>query len=172
MTFLHGKDWNTHLQGCVPEGPTRSDLKASSFRCKEAKADARTRTGDPFITSDEPMSASVRSSRLRPLPMRLPPDWSGLEVTGEDNLVDDWLTPATTHTARTGVSTRSPDPSRRLSLGTPTRPGTRRRNRLVGCSLSTSSQADKELDSSNLRRPRRGKIRSPSGLGIQRPGWR
>jgi hypothetical protein len=34
------------------------------------QADARTRTEEPFITSDESMSAPVRSSHLRPLRMR------------------------------------------------------------------------------------------------------
>src|SRR5919106_1614913 len=57
------------------------------------QADARTRTGDPFIRRDEPMSAPVRSSHLRPFSMRDSMDWSGLEVTGEDNLVDGWWTP-------------------------------------------------------------------------------
>jgi hypothetical protein len=56
------------------------------------EADARTRTGDPFITSDEPMSAPVRSSHLRPLSKGGSVDWTGLEVTGADNLVDGWWT--------------------------------------------------------------------------------
>jgi hypothetical protein len=34
------------------------------------------------------MSARVRSSQPGPPLMRDPADWSGLEVTGEDNLVD------------------------------------------------------------------------------------
>jgi hypothetical protein len=62
--------------------------------CKSPRADARTRTGDPFITSDGAMSAPVRSSHSRPPSVRLPPDWSGLEVTCEDNLVDGWWTSA------------------------------------------------------------------------------
>jgi hypothetical protein len=56
------------------------------------RADARTRTGDPFITSDGPVSAPVRSGHVRPHSMRYRPAWSGLEVTGEDNPVDGWWT--------------------------------------------------------------------------------
>jgi hypothetical protein len=56
------------------------------------RADARTRTGDPFITSDAPVSARVRPSHAGPLVMGDPADWSGLGVTGEDNLVDGWWT--------------------------------------------------------------------------------
>jgi hypothetical protein len=56
------------------------------------RADARTRTGDPFITSDEPMSARVRSGHSRPLSKAGSLDWSGLGVTGQDNLVDGWWT--------------------------------------------------------------------------------
>ena len=67
-------------------------LNSTGLLPKINQADARTRTGDPFITSDEPMSAPVRSGQLRPLLMPLPPDWSGLELTGEDNLVDGWWT--------------------------------------------------------------------------------
>jgi hypothetical protein len=64
----------------------------SSFSLQIRRADARTRTGDPFITSDEPVSAPVRASHSRPLCMTDSMDWSGLEVTGEDNLVDGWWT--------------------------------------------------------------------------------
>jgi hypothetical protein len=66
----------------------RAQRKALHMR----RADARTRTGDPFITRYGPMSAPVRSIHLRPLSIRLPLDWSGLEVTGDDNLVDGWWT--------------------------------------------------------------------------------
>ena len=38
------------------------------------------------------MSAPVRSSHLRPLAESRWLDWSGLEMTGEDNLVDGWWT--------------------------------------------------------------------------------
>jgi hypothetical protein len=40
------------------------------------------------------MSAPVRSSHLRPLSKGGSVDWSGLEVTGEVNLVDGWWTAA------------------------------------------------------------------------------
>jgi hypothetical protein len=40
------------------------------------QADARTRTGDPFITSDEPLAAPVRSNRSRPLSMSACMEWS------------------------------------------------------------------------------------------------
>ncbi len=77
----------------------RDRLGMVGMRCEcfhlDERADARTRTGDPFITSDEPMSTPVRSSHLRPLSIPLPPDWSGLEVTGADNLVDGWWTSGT-----------------------------------------------------------------------------
>src|SRR5215211_6504046 len=63
------------------------------FPATRPKADARTRTGDPFITSDGPLSASVRSGHSRPLSKGGSVAWSGLEVTGEDNLVDGWWTP-------------------------------------------------------------------------------
>jgi hypothetical protein len=55
---------------------------------RDFQADARTRTGDPFITSDEPMSAPVRSSHPKPLSKGGFADRSGLEVTGADNMVD------------------------------------------------------------------------------------
>ena len=71
---------------CLPDGQHKW-LLSRSFR-----ADARTRTGDPFITSDEPMSAPVRCGQLRPLLEGGSVDWSGLEVTGEDDLVDGWWT--------------------------------------------------------------------------------
>ena len=48
--------------------------------------------GIPFITSDGPASALARSSQLRPLVMPDSTDWSGLEVTWEDDLVDGWWT--------------------------------------------------------------------------------
>ena len=59
-----------------------------------SRADTRTRTGDPFITSDGQMSARVRSSHSMPLSLRDSKDWSELEVTAEDNLVDGWWTRA------------------------------------------------------------------------------
>src|ERR687891_485236 len=71
---------------CLPDG------KHKWLLSRDFQADARTRTGDPFITSDEPMSAPVRSSHLRPLAESRWLDWSGLEMTGEDNLVDAWWT--------------------------------------------------------------------------------
>jgi hypothetical protein len=44
----------------------------------------------PFITSDEPMSAPIRSSRCRPLPKDVYADRTGREVTEEDRLADGW----------------------------------------------------------------------------------
>jgi hypothetical protein len=38
------------------------------------------------------MSAPVHSCHFRPLAKRRSVDWSGLEATGEDNLVDGWWT--------------------------------------------------------------------------------
>jgi hypothetical protein len=73
-----------------PLSPSLRPVLGAQNPCTSQKADARTRTGDPFITSDEPMSAPVRSSRFRPLAKGACVDWSGLEVTGEDNLVDGW----------------------------------------------------------------------------------
>jgi hypothetical protein len=50
--------------------------------CKyEQKADARTRTGDPFITSFEPLSPPVTSSHLRSFPAPKLPDSRWLTVT-------------------------------------------------------------------------------------------
>ena len=72
---------------CLETLPDRTNIPAN-----RTKADARTRTGDPFITSDERMSAPVRSSHFRPLAKGACVDWSGLEVTGEANLVDGWWT--------------------------------------------------------------------------------
>jgi hypothetical protein len=43
--------WNTHLQGSVPNAATSERLCVACFPCKSAKADARIRTADPFITS-------------------------------------------------------------------------------------------------------------------------
>jgi hypothetical protein len=54
----------------------------------DIQADARIRIADPFITSDEPMSAPVRSSHSQPLFMGDSADSSGLEVTGQNNVVD------------------------------------------------------------------------------------
>ena len=84
--------------------PTRNPSLSRAF----FRADARTRTGDPFITSDGPMSAPVRSSHSGPLSMRLPPDWSGLKVTGEDNLVDGWWTSEMLSLQRTAPQTNDP----------------------------------------------------------------
>jgi hypothetical protein len=67
--------------------------RVTLFSLQIGRADARTRTGDPFITSDEPVAAPVRSSHSGPLSMRGFTDWGGLEVTREDNLVDGWWTP-------------------------------------------------------------------------------
>ena len=68
--------------------PPSTVAKAEESPASEPKADARTRTGDPFITSDEPMSAPVRSGHLRPLSEGGSVDGGGLEMTEEDNLVD------------------------------------------------------------------------------------
>ena len=46
-----------------------------------AKADARTRTGDPFITSYGQLSPRAIASRLRPLCSAESPDWRCLLVT-------------------------------------------------------------------------------------------
>src|SRR5207244_1945497 len=78
-----------------------------------AEADARTRTGDPFITSDGPMSAPVRSGHFRPLAEGGSLDWRGLEVTGEDNLVDGWWTSG----KLSSQTTRSDETRPWLSLG-------------------------------------------------------
>jgi hypothetical protein len=78
--------------GMCSEEPPRRDRRARTFSLQMGKADARTRTGDPFITSDGPVSARVRPSHSGPLVMGDPTDWSGLGVTGEDNLVDGWWT--------------------------------------------------------------------------------
>src|SRR6266516_5796666 len=56
------------------------------------RADARTRTGDPFITSDGPVAAGVSSSHLRPLHIQDLADWRCLGLTRADNLVDVWWT--------------------------------------------------------------------------------
>src|SRR5512132_3579381 len=72
--------------------PPQTVARFANYPCKSAKADARTRTGDPFITSDRPVSPQVRSSPLRPLVVQVRVDWSGLGATGEDNLVDGWWT--------------------------------------------------------------------------------
>ena len=46
--------------------------------------------GSAVERSDGPMSAPVRPSHSQPLVMRDSVDWSGLVVTGQDNLVDGW----------------------------------------------------------------------------------
>jgi hypothetical protein len=61
--------------------PPSTVASAEENPAKEPKADARTRTGDPFITSDEPVSAPVRSSHSGPLFRALS---TGLERTGGD----------------------------------------------------------------------------------------
>jgi hypothetical protein len=40
---------NTHLQACVPNGDPTPKPSLTLSPCKSYKADARTRTGDPFI---------------------------------------------------------------------------------------------------------------------------
>src|SRR6266511_3425201 len=66
---------------CSRKAGSTETSRHAPFPCKSVEADARTRTGDdPFITSDEPMSARVRSSHSRPLFM----PGLGLERTGGD----------------------------------------------------------------------------------------
>ena len=54
------------------------------------RADARTRTEDPFITSYGPLSLSVTVSHRRSLVARNPLDRRGLTVTHDDKRVDPW----------------------------------------------------------------------------------
>jgi hypothetical protein len=54
------------------------------------EADARTRTGDPFITSYGQLSLRVIASHLRRIVEPNPLDWRWLAVTPDDNLVDPW----------------------------------------------------------------------------------
>jgi hypothetical protein len=123
--------------------PPRPRPGQAPFPCKSSEADARTRTGDPFITSDGPVSAPVRSSHLRPLLMRDSADWPTLEVTGEDNLVDGWwtsgdvvilenseATPRVCLDNRSRVPTTSPDVSWRRAFASPSRGAKAERIRL------------------------------------------
>jgi hypothetical protein len=87
------------LRGYLAPGtPTTGDRGLAYARCETAR--------DPFITSDEPVSAPVRSSHSGPVSGRDPADRSGLEVTGADNLVDGWRTAAALSLQRTSAGDR------------------------------------------------------------------
>jgi hypothetical protein len=49
MGIFYEKDWNTHLQGCVPESPARSGGEASSFPCKSTKPTPGLEPGTPSL---------------------------------------------------------------------------------------------------------------------------
>jgi hypothetical protein len=53
--------------GMCSEEPPRRDRRARTFSLQMGKADARTRTGDPFITSYGQLSRRAIASHSRPL---------------------------------------------------------------------------------------------------------
>jgi hypothetical protein len=62
------------LQGCVPASRPQGDKAEGPFPCKSEEADARTRTGDPFITSYRRLSRHAIVGHSRPLCSAESPD--------------------------------------------------------------------------------------------------
>jgi hypothetical protein len=115
-----GRPTTPSRPGRVAGQPCSSREAISLSEPCKPREPSRTRTGDPFITSDGPVSAPVRSGHPKPLVMRDSADRTGLEVTGEDNPVDGWWTARMLTASRThaweerALSERPPSSCRAL----------------------------------------------------------